>query len=167
MNTDVFKISKIYTNQLVHIIINSSIKQFQRLQWYPHLRVYMNTYQQHMSHLCLSNNPMLDNHFINLLQRWIPNQRLSSSCYVLLNQSTRKLEHAVSCGQKIPKRRGHTKINEHVKSAFYNFILYCPQFFSLLYPMIVSKLPLMVKQYHSQFQFFYYRYQSEICIIAW
>ena len=54
------------------------------------------------------------------------NQILPSAGYVFLNQRSRQLEQAFSCGQKF-QRVGDVKMNEHVKSAFYHWILRRPQ----------------------------------------
>ena len=59
MNTDILRISKVYTNQLENVMIKSSINPFYRLPWYPRLRGFLKRYQFHLDHMCLSNNPKL------------------------------------------------------------------------------------------------------------
>ena len=109
MQTDVLKISKEYTNQLANMMINSSIKQSQRMPWYPHLSFFLKTAECHRVHLCLSNKPKLENHFVNLPQHWMSNQIITSTGDVLLNQSARKLEQAVRCSKKPQRGRAIQK----------------------------------------------------------
>ena len=65
----------------------------------------LKTSQLHLAHVCLSNNPNIENYFVNFPQNWISNQRLPSAGYVILNQSARKLEQTVSCGPKLQRGR--------------------------------------------------------------
>ena len=165
MNTDVLKISKIHTNQLVNVLINSSIKQLQRLTCYPHLRVFLKTPQCHLARLFLSKYPKIDNDFVNLPQHWMSNQRLPSPGYMLLNKSTRQLENSVSYGTKLQRGKAVQKSTSMLRVRSVIGLFATLKLFSLKYPTTVSKLLLMGRQHRSYFQICYYIYQPEICII--
>ena len=50
-------------------------------------KVFLKTAQFHLDRMCISNNPTLENHFVNLPQHWMSNQILPYAGYVLLNKS--------------------------------------------------------------------------------
>ena len=64
---DACKISRSYTNMLVNVITNSSIKLFLTHKWFPPLNNSLTEFHRHLINLSLLKIQVPEDHSINLL----------------------------------------------------------------------------------------------------
>ena len=100
INIDFWETSIYYTNILLNVIVNNSIKLLLKHQWFMTLKRSLTKVHFHLINMSLLSRQMQGNHSVNFLMFWIPSKKKMFAGYVLPNKNARRSEQEMLCGQE-------------------------------------------------------------------